>query len=448
MKVIIVGAGEVGRASAETISNIHDVLVVEKDENVLNVLKSRLNVSTLKADGTNPKTIKYAIENHEADMIIATLGTDSANLFVCLMAKRFKPSIITVSSVNDPDFMIQTSADGVPGVDTIISPELITAEKMYKLCVLENAVDFEYMANMGVAVAMFTVDVHHEIIGKVVMHLPIPPGCTVFAIYRDDVVHTETETMEIHQGDRICVFGTDKAISEFNQMMGVEYPARNFAILGGSIVGRNLARMLAADKLNVKIVDKDENKCRDMARTLSGVAIACADFIDPEVQNNENIFRTDALISTTHADDTNLLMCMNAMRHNSRKVITRYFTREYEDIFQYTGIETIIGYYRIITNEITKSTISDEMAMMRSRDPDEFYFVHIVDRQSKLLDRYYGDLNIPDGVRIVAVKRGTDIIYPRLDSRFQDGDSVIVFTSYTRRNDLIRVFGKSSVPEV
>ena len=196
MKVIIVGAGEVGRASAETISNIHDVLVVEKDENVLNVLKSRLNVSTLKADGTNPKTIKYAIENHEADMIIATLGTDSANLFVCLMAKRFKPSIITVSSVNDPDFMIQTSADGVPGVDTIISPELITAEKMYKLCVLENAVDFEYMANMGVAVAMFTVDVHHEIIGKVVMHLPIPPGCTVFAIYRDDVVHTETETME------------------------------------------------------------------------------------------------------------------------------------------------------------------------------------------------------------------------------------------------------------
>ena len=416
MKVIIVGAGEVGRASAETISNIHDVLVVEKDENVLNVLKSRLNVSTLKADGTNPKTIKYAIENHEADMIIATLGTDSANLFVCLMAKRFKPSIITVSSVNDPDFMIQTSADGVPGVDTIISPELITAEKMYKLCVLENAVDFEYMANMGVAVAMFTVDIHHEIIGKVVMHLPIPPGCTVFAIYRDDVVHTETETMEIHQGDRICVFGTDKAISEFNQMMGVEYPARNFAILGGSIVGRNLARMLAADKLNVKIIDKDENKCRD--------------------------------ISTTHADDTNLLMCMNAMRHNSRKVITRYFTREYEDIFQYTGIETIIGYYRIITNEITKSTISDEMAMMRSRDPDEFYFVHIVDRQSKLLDRYYGDLNIPDGVRIVAVKRGTDIIYPRLDSRFQDGDSVIVFTSYTRRNDLIRVFGKSSVPEV
>lgn len=448
MKVIIVGAGEVGRVSAETISNVHDVLVIERDETVLNVLKSRLNVSTLKADGTNPKTIQYAIENHDADMIIATLGSDSENLFLCLMAKRFKPSIITVSSVNNPDYMIQTSDQGVEGVDTIISPELITAQKMYKLCILENAIDYESMANMGTSVAMFTIEPQHDIVGKVVMHLKMPDDCTVFAIYRDEVMHTEVETMEIHPGDKICVFGTDEALKGFNELMGVEYPAKNFVILGGSIVGRNLARLLAADKLNVKIIERDEALCRDMARSLTGVAIACADFIDPDVQNNESIFRSDALITTSHADDTNLLMSMTAQRHNSRKVITRYFTKEYEDIFQYTGIETIIGYYRIISNEITKSTISDETAIMTARDQDEFYFVHMVDQQSKLLDRYLGDMMVPEGVRIVAVKRGDGIVYPRLDTRFQKDDAVIVFTSFSKRTDLIRVFGKSSIPEV
>ncbi len=372
------GAGEVGRVSAETISNIHDVLVIERDETVLNNLKSRLNVSTLKADGTNPKTILYAIGNHDADMIIATLGIDSANLFVCLIAKRLKPSIITVSSVNDPDFMIETSAQGVEGVDIIISPELITAEKMYKLCVLENAVDFEYMTNQGAAVAIFSVEPFHDVVGKVVMHLPVLEECTVFAIYRDDVVHTETETMEIHSGDKICVFGTDDALTGFNKLMGVEYPAKNFVVLGGSIVGRNLAKLLAADRMNVKIIDKDEALCRKMARSLSGVSIACADFIDPDVQNNENIFRADTLVSTSHADETNLLMSMTAQRHNSRKVITRYFTKEYEDIFQYTGIETIIGYFSIISNEIIKSTISDETAIMTARDQNEFYFIHVV----------------------------------------------------------------------
>ena len=85
---------------------------------------------------------------------------------------------------------------------------------------------------------------------------------------------------------------------------------------------------------------------------------------------------------------------------------------------------------------------------MTARDPNEFYFVHMVDDHSKLLDRYLGDIVIPDGVRVVAVRRGEETLFPRLDFRFAKDDSVIVFTSFSRRSDLIRVFGKSSIPEV
>ena len=126
MKVIIVGAGEVGRVSAETISKIHDVLVIERDESISRALKGRLNVSTLKGDGTNPKTLAYAIENHKADIIISAINSDASNLFVCIMAKRLKPEIKTVASITDPDYRIETE-----GIDYIISPELVTAEKMF-----------------------------------------------------------------------------------------------------------------------------------------------------------------------------------------------------------------------------------------------------------------------------------------------------------------------------
>ncbi len=448
MKVIIVGAGEVGRVSAETISEIHDVLVVDRDEAVANALKSRLNVSILKGDGTNPKTLEYAIGAHQASMIISTLNDDAANLFICMMAKRIKEDIRTVASITNPDYRIAVSTEGQPGVDTIISPELITAEKMYKLCVLENAVDYEGIADLEVAVATFSVDAGHEIVGKVTMQLDIPPDCTVFAIYRDGALHTDTDSMEIHPGDRICVFGTDRAIEGFNRLLGVEYPARNFVILGGSIVGRNVARMLAADRRNVKVIDRDEAVCRDMARTLSGVSVCCADFTDPEVQRNENVFWVDATVTTTHADDTNLLMSMNAQRHSARKVITRYFTREYEDIFEYTGIDTIIGYHRIIMNEITKCTISDETAIMRSRHQDEIFFIHFVDDDSPLRGRYFGDIRVPDGSRLIAVRRGLETLYPRLDTKIVRGDSVIVFTSVASRDELAKVLGKTSVPEV
>ncbi len=448
MKVIIVGAGEIGRVSAETISRIHDVLVIEKDEGVSNVLKSRLNVSTLKGDGTNPKTLAYAIENHQADMILSTLNSDSNNLFVCLLAKRIKPDIRTVASITNPDFRIKTSSEGVPGVDTIISPELVSAEKMYRLCILENAIDYESVQGLGVSVATFSVKMEHEIVGKVMMHLDIPDGCTVFAIYRDNILHTDTDTLELHAGDHICVFGTDTALEEFNRLMGVEYPAKKFVILGGTIVGRNVARMLAADKKIVKIVDKDEAVCRDMAKNLTGVAISCADFTDPEVQINENIFTCDALMTTSHADDTNLLMSMTAQRHNAQKVITRYFTKEYEDIFEYTGIETIMGYYRIVSNEITKCIISDETALMKPRRQDSMFFICDVDSSSPLKDVYLGDLNIPDGISFIALKRKESLIYPRLDTKISEGDSIIIFTSIYCIQDLSRIIGKSSVPEV
>ena len=448
MKVIIVGAGEVGRVSAETISKIHDVLVIERDEAVSNALKSRLNVSTLKGDGTNPKTLAYAIENQKADMIISTLNHDESNLFVCMMAKRFKPTIRAVASITDPDYRIATTADGFVGVDTIISPELITAEKMFMLCVIENAIDYERIPALGASVAIFSVAPEHEILGKVTMHLQIPEDCTVFAIYRDDTLYTETDTMEIHVGDHIFVFGSDEAISSFNALMGVEFPARNFVILGGSIVGRHVARMLAADRRTVKIVDRDEALCKELVKSLTGVAIACADFTDPDVQVNESIFRADATIATSHGDDTNLLMSMTAQRNNARKVITRYFTKEYEDIFRYTGIETIIGYYRIVSNEITKCTISDETAIMKAREEDEVFFLHKVNERSPLRDRYLGDIHVPSGVRMVAVRRGEEMVYPRLYTKLVDGDEIVVFTSHVRRSDISKLFGKSASPEV
>lgn len=447
MRVIIVGAGEVGRVSAETISKVHDVLVIDKDEAVFNTLKSRLNVSTLKGDSTNPKILRYAMENHKPQMIIATLKDDASNLFICLMAKRIDPNIITVSSITDPDFRIETTSEGVPGVDTIISPELITAQKMFKLCVLENAIDYESVSELDVDVAIFGVDADHDIVGKVCMLLDIPEGCTVFAIYRDGILHTDTESMEIHPGDHICVFGKESAIREFNKMMGLEFPARAFVILGGSIVGRNVAKMLAADHRSVKIIDRDEQLCRDMSRNIPGLSVICADFTDPEIQSNENVFWADSLVATSHNDETNLLMSMTAQRHNTRKVITRYFTKEYEDIFEYTGIETIIGYYKIVSNEITKCTAPDESIITKTRSQSELFFIHKVDGDSLLKNVYVGDLQLPEGSKIVAIKHKGELMYPRLDTRISASDEVVFFSTVENMPDLSKIAGKD-VPEV
>ena len=424
MKAIIVGAGDVGFVSAETISDVNDVLVIEKDEDIADTLKGRLNVSVLREDGTNPRILRYAIENQNADVLIAT--------------------------VDNPDFVVEASRTKLDGVDEIISPDLVTAEKMYKLCVLENVVEYEAIKGMGVSIAVFRIDSRHQIVGRVVMHLPLPKDCTVFAIFRDGTMNTAPETMEIHSGDRICVFGSDQAIEQFNELVGVEDVGREFCILGGSIIGRNLAKMLVDDpkKRYVKIIEKDADTCRSLSKELSGVVVINADFTDPDIQFDENIFKSDATVSTSRKDDTNLLICMSAKRHSARKVIARFFMREYEDIFRYTDLQTIIGYDRVISNEITKYVLSDETAITRMQSSEGIFFTHNVDGLSKLLDRYVGDLNMPDGLRIVAIIRDGEITYPLLDTRIRNDDSVILFSVNKRGSELAKVLGKNSIPEM
>lgn len=450
MKVIIIGAGSVGFVSAETISDVHDVLVIEKDEAVAENLKGRLNVAVLREDGTNPRILRYAIESHGAEVLVSTLSSDSENLFVCMMAKRIKSGIRTVATVHNPDYMVETSSEGPVGVDYIISPDLTTAEKMYRLCVLENVVEYESIKSMGVSVAVFAIQGQKPVVGRVVMHLPIPAGCTVFAIYRDDDVYTSPETMEIHPGDGLCVFGSDEAIAQFNEMVGVEDVAREVCILGGSIVGENLAKMLSEDpvKRYVKIIERDPSRCMSLTRSLSGVAIVNADYTDPNVQADESVFRADTTVSTSSRDETNLLICMSAGRHNARKVVSRYFMREYEDIFRYTGLQTIIGYNQVVSNEIIKCLVSDELAIARMQSSEWMFFTHVVDRGSRLRDRFVGDLNMPEGLRIVAIERRGEITYPLLDTRILEGDSVILFSNSKMESEVVRIFGKGVLPEM
>ncbi len=447
MKVIIVGAGDVGFVSAQTISDVHDVLVIEEDEDVADTLKSRLNVSILREDGTNPRVLKYAIQNQKAEVVLSTLDSDPENLFVCKMAKSIDPSIRTIAMITNPDYYIESSPDWV---DHIISPYLVTAEKMYKMCVQENLVEYEAIKEMGVCVSVFKVENNHPIVGKIVMHLPMPEGCTVFAMYRNNELHTDPETMEIHAGDRICVFGDEKSAAEFNHIVGVEDMAREFCILGGSIVGANLARMLADDddKRYVKIIEKDLDVCKQLSRDLSGVVVINADYTDPDTLISENVFNMDATISTSGRDETNLLMCMTAKRQNARKVLARFFMREYEDIFRYTDIQTILGYDRIVSNEIIQYVIPDETAIAKMQSSDGLFFTHKVDEGSKIKGRFVGDLNLPYGLRIVAVKNETGLTYPKMDTVIEMGDSLIMFAYDIKKSEIVKVLGRGNVPEM
>jgi K+ transport systems, NAD-binding component len=450
MKVVIIGAGNVGFTSAAALSKVHDVLVVEQDLTKAENAKALLSVSVLHEDGSNPKAIAAAIERMNADIVLSAIPDDSLNLFICMMAKRIKPSIMTVACLRDPDFVIKTSSEGTEGVDMLISPELITANKIEKLATLENAVSYDYVSSMDVALATFRVEKGHNLIGKVVLDLDIPDNCSIIAIYRGETVILDNETAEIHTDDRICVLGDSKAIEQFNKLVGVDKDAKEFVILGASIVGIEVARLLSQSgkRRFIKIIEKNEMLCRAAARELEDVIIVNADFADLAVLRSENVPRSDVIIGASAMDERNLLACMAGMKFGTKKIISKYSSPEYEEIFKYAGVECIIGYHRVITSEITKNLVFDENAILTMERDDEYFFGVTLDEDSPLTDNKLGDIHIPEGIKIIAIKRDDVMIYPQMNTAFHEGDKVLIFTHLANPVKLSKLIGHATYVEL
>jgi|LSQX01.1.fsa_nt_gb trk system potassium uptake protein TrkA len=439
MNIIIVGAGRVGYTAAEVLGHVHNLLLIEKDVEMAETSKNLLNVSVLNDDGTNPAVIKDAIRRNNTDVLISTTVQDEDNLFTCMMAKRIKPEIRTIARVRNPDYFIPTGKDGV---DQIISPELIAAQKIATLALLENAVDYETLEAFGMGLATFQVGKDNEkIVGSVVIGLDIPDDVNVVAIYRGDEVITETETLELHFGDRISVLGSPDGLSKFNQLMGIPSEASEFIILGGGVTGSNTAEILESKKRYVKLIEPDTELCRKLAGTFNNVIVVNGNIVDPHVLQTENVGRADVVIAISDTDETNLLASLMAMKLGAPKIIAKYSMVEYEDIFDFTGIQTMIGYHRIVANEITKTLVSDETSLLQMKREGEMFFSVRVGPKSRLADERFGDISFPRGAKPTCIIRGEAVIYPRMDTVFKSGDKVLMFTYRTDMHKLNKLFG-------
>ncbi len=430
-----------GFTAAEVLSPLHDVMIIDNDKSRVETAKSLLNVSVLLEDGSSPRTLEEAITRINADIVISTTNCDDKNLFISMISKHIKPEIKTIARVKDPDFIESATPDIV---DQVISPEIITANKVAELALLENAVDYESIESMNMGLATFEVTKDNtNVVGKVVINLDIPNECTVVAIYRDEETILNCETTEIHVDDKMCVLGSPEGIRDFNTMMGVVRDAGEFVIVGGGIAGTQLAKILESKKRYVKLIEPNSERCKRLARDFTSAIIVNGSGVDPHLLKSENVGRTDVFAAMTHTDETNLLACLMAKKLGAFKIISRYSMMEYEDIFDYTGIKTTVGNHRIVANEITKTLISDEQAILRMKHEGELFFSVNVGPKSRLVDVHLGDVRLPDGSRVACIMREGKAIYPRMDTQFRSGDKVLLFTFDVNLNKLERLFGTS-----
>ncbi len=437
MHVVIVGGGRVGRELAANLTEKHQtVVIVEKDLTVADKLKKKLDVMIVNDDGANMATLEKAgIRN--AGICIAVTQIDELNLMVCMMADRAGVPT-TIARVRNPESHTNIADTGFSkdeiGVDYVINPERELALEISKRIHYPDASEIEYFADGKVMMVATKVTEDAEMIDFNLMEMPLPKGCIIVGIKRADgtfVVPSGDDIVNVD--DKVYLVGNVKVMRKASWLLHhKETIVKKVLILGGDTVGYTLASILennAERKFKVKLIEIDEKKCEELNRKLSKTMVLQGNYNELAYFNQEEISETDALITVTGDDRSNLVASIMAEKLGVGKIIAEISNNEYSYIYDTVDVDNYVNSHLITANKILRFTRKGDVLTLSHLKEENAELVElVVPKQCKAAGIKVKDARFPKGMIIGTIVRNGEIIVPYGETVLQPGDNLIIFT--------------------
>jgi len=429
MQVVIVGAGNVGYTLARTMSRKYTVMMVEQDEKRYRRILDSLDIGAMNANGGSPAVLKDLLTD-KTGLFLAVTEKDEFNIFACQVAKKLRPEVSTIARVRNPDYMVGDIQWESFGVDRTFSPERLTASKMKKLAMVEDLIDYERVPGFGLAVAVFRVTERHDAgLFKPLKFMEMPPGSSILVIHRRGELLLPSKTENLQVGDEITILGPPGAIKEFNALLGRVHDPHDFVVVGGDIVAEQLLDILKDTKCSIKLIEKDETRCKWLSRKFGHAIIINDNGTDPSVLRDENVNMADALICTTDNEEENLLSCLIGKHLGVSKTITKFSRRDYEMVFDMSGVDAAIGTYHVVANELVRQTVPDLEVLVLMAGFDEALIGVPVAEKCIYMGCQVSELRLPDRSVLGMVIRNDRPVPPTSDLILSGGDLLLIYAS-------------------
>ena len=432
MRVIVVGAGQVGSNIAATLDDEHEVVVVDVDPDRVETLTYSLDVLAIEGDGTSLAMLEEAgIE--EADMLIACTDDDETNLVSCMTAKT-ADGPFTIARVRNVEYLrTWERSEGAFGVDFLVCTDLLTAEAIVRVIGLPAARDVEWFADGLVQMAEFTIAETSPIADQTVREADRFDSLTFAALVREGDVEIPRGETVIRAGDRAVVIGSPESVQSFATSVAPEETpgaAENLLIVGGSEIGYHTARLLEERGLRPRLIEHDHERARTLAEELPETTVLHHDATDADFLTQEQIERTDAVVATLESDEQNLLASLLSKTLGTNRAISVVEDGEYTDLFEEVGVDVAINPREATAEEIIRFTQErgvENLAMVES-DRAEVVEIQIAD-ESALANRPIRDsmADLPEGIVLGAITRQREFVTPRGETVIRPGDHVVVF---------------------
>jgi len=451
MKIVILGAGQVGSTAAQQLSReqANDVTVVDTRDEILRDLQDRLDIRTVSGNAAHPAVLEAA-GGAGADMIVALTSSDEVNMIACQIAWTLFRTPTKIARIRSSDYHQRPElfGDAAIPVDLAISPEQLVTDYVERLIRYPGALQVLDFADGRVRLVGMRALKGGKLVGhqlrELRTHIP-NREIRVAAIYRDGQnVKPEGDTIIAEHDEVFFIAARDDMRTMMKELITEEAPVRRVVIAGAGNIGFRLASALE-DRAQVKLIERNPERSRRASETLRNTLVLTGDAADEELLLEENIDDTDVFVALTNAEEANILSAMLAKRLGARRVMALINKPSYSELMEGGKIDIAISPQTItigaLLSHVRRGDVVRVHSLRRGAAEAMEAIVHAESRNSPVAGRRIDQIDLPEGTTIGAVVRGEQVIMAHHDTVIEADDHVILFLTDRRHvEDVGRLF--------
>ncbi len=436
MKILIVGLGKVGYAIAQQLEGEnHDLTLVDANVEALSRAENSIDAMFVTGNGAGVGTLLQA-GVRDADLVIAVTENDEVNLICCLMAKKLGAKR-TIARVRNPDYFREAAAlRREIGLDLTINPEYAAAQEIARILRVPAAFSVESFARGLVELIGFQMTEGGAMTGvSLIEYNHRHPGSVlVCAAKRGSEIIVPNGSFVPLAGDLIYAISSPSNTASVLKNAGKDIsPVRRVSIIGGGRIALYLAWALENTGAKLTIVERDYDRCIELAEKLPKATIIQGDGTDHELLDTEGIFDCDAFVPLTGRDEENLLIALSAQHAGVKKVLPKMSRPNYMELLRQLGLETVISPKDITANFISRavrgfanSQGSAVESLHKILDGAMEAVEFTASAATHFLDTPLKDLHLKHGLIVAAIVHDGKMVIPNGNSQIHAGDRVII----------------------
>lgn len=443
MKIVILGAGQVGSTVAHSLSNEeNDVTIVDTDAHQLKILQDRLDIRCIHGFASHPKVlIRAGIE--DADLLIALTNSDEVNMTACQVAYSLFNTPTKIARIRSaeymdhPDLFTRTHCP----VDVLISPESLVVQYILRLIEYPGALQVLDFADGRAQLVATLADAGGLLVGQRLEtlrnHMPAGVDARVAAIYRQDKTIIPDGSTVIQENDTVFFLAAHKHIrTVMKELRPQENPVRRIILAGGGNIGANLARALEGNH-HVKVIERSRETAEQVAAELEKAIVLVGDCADEQLLREEGMDSTDVYCVLTNDDEANILSSLLAKKMGAQKVIALINRPAYVDLVESGSIDIAVSPQQVTIGALLTHIRRGNMVRVHSLRRGAAEAIEVLamgdKRSSRVVGRKVGEIDLPEGTTIPAVVRGEEVIIAHHDTVIMDQDHVLLFVPDKRQ---------------